>query len=203
MKREIKKAPQLFVLGILCLGMTFLSCEKEAAPEEPLTEEETVETIVDPFYAVLNEQSTLEDYWELFVADAIQSGKPDPGTGKNINIFFGSEPDFASGVTADHAGRAYDICNDETISFEIIKSFWEDYTVVQRLYTFYHEAGHARYKYRHPCESFECTSAPDDYPVMWLSVLPGNTPLDEFIRDKNNFFKRNWDGIRYFSCSQN
>lgn len=87
MKREIKKAPQLFVLGILCLGMTFLSCEKEAAPEEPLTEEETVETIVDPFYAVLNEQSTLEDYWELFVADAIRSGKPDPGTGKNINIF--------------------------------------------------------------------------------------------------------------------
>ena len=26
---------------------------------------------------------------DLFVADAIRSGKPDPGTGRNINIFFG------------------------------------------------------------------------------------------------------------------
>ena len=137
----------------------------------------------------------------MFVADAIRSGKPDPGSDRNINIFFGSEPDFASGVTADHAGRAYDVCNQETVSFEIIKSFWEDYSVVQRLYTFYHEAGHARYRYRHPCESSECTAAPEDYPIMWLSVLPSNTPLEEFIKDKDNFFKRNWEGVRYFDCS--
>ena len=188
---------------ILSLFMIILTtyCEKVTDEEEVFLENENINTIGDPFYAVLNETSSLEDYWELFVADAIRSGKPDPSSERNINIYFGSEPDFASGVTSDHAGRAYDICNPETISFEIIKSFWEDYSVVQRLYTFYHEAGHARYKYRHPCESSECTSAaPDDYPVMWLSVLPSNTPLEEFIRDKNNFFKRNWEGIRYFNC---
>jgi hypothetical protein len=119
-----------------------------------------------------------------------------------VTVFFGTEPDFASGVTADQAGRAFNICDNKTVSFEIIKSFWEDFTIVQRLYTFYHEAGHARYKYRHPCESSECTSTPDDFPIMWLSVLPGNTPMDEFIRDKENFFKRNWDGVRYFNCTE-
>ena len=197
----MKRIPKISLILSVFLITLITDCEKDIVQEESLPEEEIVEAIIDPFYADLNEASSLEDYWNLFVADAIRSGKPDPGTGRNINIFFGTEPDFASGVTSDHAGRAYDICNQETVSFEIIKSFWEDYSVVQRLYTFYHEAGHARYKYRHPCESSECTAAPDDNPVMWLSVLPSNTPLEEFIRDKNNFFKRNWEGIRYFDCS--
>ena len=197
MKKEVKLP--IILLSIIPLLTT---CEKSVVEEEILVLEEKQEVVVDPFYADLKETSSLEEYWELFVADAIRSGKPDPGFGRQINIFFGSEPDFASGVTSDHAGRAYDVCNVETVSFEIIKSFWEDYSIVQRLYTFYHEAGHARYKYRHPCESSECTSAPDDYPVMWLSVLPANTPLEEFIRDKNNFFKRDWEGVRYFNCTQ-
>ena len=197
----MKIIPQKFAFLTFLICILLSNCDKGSVQEEETIEQENTVAIVDPFYADLDENSSLEEYWDLFVADAIRSGKPDPGSDRNINIFFGSEPDFASGVTADHAGRAYDVCNQETVSFEIIKSFWEDYSVVQRLYTFYHEAGHARYKYRHPCESSECTAAPDDYPVMWLSVLPSNTPLEEFIRDKNNFFKRNWEGIRYFDCS--
>ena len=187
------------VLGII--GLLIFSCNKEPEEVIDVVKEEMNQSEIDPFYLTLNEDSSLEDYWELFVADAIRSNKPDPGFGKNITVFFGSEPDFASGVTSDHAGRAYNICDENTVSFEIIQSFWEDFSIVQRLYTFYHEAGHARYKYRHPCESNECTSAPDDYPIMWLSVLPGNTPLEEFIKDKENFFKRNWEGVRYFNCS--
>jgi len=198
----MKKPHFLILLGLL-FSLFLASCQKEDATvdETTTTEEEKEEEITDPFYAVLDEDSTLEEYWELFVADAIRSGKPDPGAGRIVTVFFGTEPDFASGVTADHAGRAYNICDDATVSFEIIKSYWEDYSIVQRLYTFYHEAGHARYKYRHPCEFYECTSAPEDYPIMWLSVLPGNTPMEDFIKDKENFFKRNWDGIRYFNCS--
>lgn len=187
------------ILGLI--GLLIFSCNKEPEEVIDVVKEEENQSEIDPFYLTLNEDSSLEDYWELFVADAIRSNKPDPGFGKNITVFFGSEPDFASGVTSDHAGRAYNICDENTVSFEIIQSFWEDFSIVQRLYTFYHEAGHARYKYRHPCESNECTSAPDDYPIMWLSVLPGNTPLEEFIKDKENFFKRNWEGVRYFNCS--
>lgn len=197
----MKIIPQKFAFLTFIICILLSNCDKGIVQEEQTIEQENPVAIVDPFYADLDENSSLEEYWELFVADAIRSGKPDPGSDRNINIFFGSEPDFASGVTSDHAGRAYDVCNQETVSFEIIKSFWEDYSVVQRLYTFYHEAGHARYRYRHPCESSECTSAPDDYPIMWLSVLPSNTPLEEFIKDKDNFFKRNWEGVRYFDCS--
>ena len=197
----MKIIPQKFAILTFIICILLSNCDKGSVQEEETIEQENTVVIVDPFYADLDENSSLEEYWELFVADAIRSGKPDPGSDRNINIFFGSEPDFASGVTADHAGRAYDVCNQETVSFEIIESFWEDYSVVQRLYTFYHEAGHARYRYRHPCESSECTAAPEDYPIMWLSVLPSNTPLEEFIKDKDNFFKRNWEGVRYFDCS--
>ena len=197
----MKIIPQKFAFLTFIICILLSNCDKGSVQEEETIVQENTVAIVDPFYADLDENSSLEEYWDLFVADAIRSGKPDPGSDRNINIFFGSEPDFASGVTADHAGRAYDVCNQETVSFEIIKSFWEDYSVVQRLYTFYHEAGHARYRYRHPCESSECTSAPEDYPIMWLSVLPSNTPLEEFIKDKDNFFKRNWEGVRYFDCS--
>ena len=187
--------------------LTLFSCgnveEEEEIIESDVIAQEELEEEVDPFYAAIDENSTLEEYWELFIADAIRSGKPDPGYGRTMNLFFGNEPDFASGVTADHAGRAYYVCNDETVSFEIIKSFWEDFSVVQRLYTFYHEAGHARYKYRHPYERSEVTSAPDNYPIMWLSMVPENSTLEEFIKDKNDFFKRDWEGVRYFNCTDN
>lgn len=192
------------ILLAYCIPLLFMQCSKEEEEQEPVAQEEPKpEVITDPFYAGLNDKSTLLDYWDIFVKDAIRSGKPDPGAGRIVSVFFGTEPDFASGVTADHAGRAFNICDEGTVSFEIIKSFWEDFSIVQRLYTFYHEAGHARYKYRHPCESFECTAAPEDYPIMWLSVLPANTPFEDFLADKENFFKRRWDGVRYFNCEQN
>ena len=163
------------IVFLLLFGTFLLQCNKDDSEE-----------IVDPV-----------------VKDAIRSGKPDPGSGRIVSLFFGVEPDFASGVTADHAGQAFNICDDGTVSFEIIKSYWEDFSITQRLYTFYHEAGHARYKYRHPCESYECTNTPEDTPLMWRSVPVGNILFEEFLLDKDNFFKRNWDGIRYFNCELN
>lgn len=201
----MKKKTLIRCLLAFSIITVFQSCKKDE--EEPIEiepiQQEAEDELVDPFYSVINEDSTLEDYWDLFVADAIRSGKSDPGFERTVNLFFGTEPDFASGVTADHAGRAYDVCNQETVSFEIIKSFWEDFSIVQRLYTFYHEAGHARYKYRHPYERSEITSTPENYPIMWLSMVSENSTFEEFIKDKNDFFKRNWEGVRYFNCSEN
>jgi len=87
--------------------------KEEALVKEPeADEEEEKDVITDPFYADINEKSTLEDYWDLFVKDAIRSGKLDPSEGRLVSVFFGTEPDFASGVTADHAGRAFNICDE-------------------------------------------------------------------------------------------
>ena len=153
-------------------------------------------------FMIRNEDSSLDDYWKIFLADAIRSGRLDPGLNRTVNLFFGDEPDFASGVTADHAGRAHSICNNEVISFEIIESFWEDYTIVQRLFTFYHEAGHARYNYRHPCEFNEtcATNTSENFPIMWRTIPLGNTTLEQFINHKNDFFGRRWEGVRYLNC---
>lgn len=193
------------ILFLLMSATLIISCSKKESRIEK--EEMTIvdEVITDPLYSNLDEQSTLEDYWDVFREDAIRSGRLDPGLNKTVNLFFGNEPDFASGVTADHAGRAYSVCNDEVVSFEIIKSFWEDYTIVQRLYVFYHEAGHARYNFRHPCEFNEvCSINTEDLPIMWASAFAGNNNnFEEFIKDKNDFFARRWEGIRYFDCSNN
>lgn len=135
-------------ITIWALALVMIACsgeENEGINEETQEEEEYV--ITDPFYADLDNDTTLEEYWDLFKRDAMRSGKSDPETDRDVYVFFGTEPDFASGVTADHAGHAYTICDEDDIRFEIIQSFWEDFTIVQRLYTFYHEAGHARYKY--------------------------------------------------------
>ena len=144
---------------------------------------------------------------EVDEASIEQRAEGDIGRGqdKTVTLFFGNEPDFASGVTPDHAGRAYSVCNDEAVSFEIIQSYWEDYTIVQRLYVFYHEAGHARYNYRHPCEFDEvCNVNTDNLPIMWASAFAGNNNnFEEFIKDKNDFFARRWEGIRYFNCTNN
>ena len=192
-------------LSLLLLVFFATNCSKkeERSEIEDMTEVEEREITTDPLYSRLNEDSSLEEYWEVFREDALRSGRLDPGQDKTITLFFGNEPDFASGVTADHAGRAYSICNNEVVSFEIIESFWEDYTVVQRLYVFYHEAGHARYNFRHPCEANEvCNSNNDDLPIMWRSAFAGNNNnFEEFIKDKNDFFARRWEGIRYFDCT--
>lgn len=189
-------------IALFMLALLVFACSKENGEEE--VEEEIVieDELTDPFYASLDEDSTLDDYWEIFRQDAIRSGRPDPGFERQVVIFYGTEPDFASGVTADHAGRAYDICNDNNIRFELIKSFWEDYSIPRRLFTFYHEAGHARYKYRHPCESGEtCNYQFDHLPIMWRSVAGSDYKFSDFIRDKEDFFARRWDGIRYFNCN--
>lgn len=168
-----------------------ISCSKKEGTIE--NEEMTIaeEVITDPLYSTLNEQNTLEDYWGVFRKDAIRSGRLDPRLNKSVNLFFGNEPDFASGVTTDHAGRAYSICRDDEVSFEIIKSFWEDDTIVQRLYVFYHEAGHARYNFRHPCETDEvCSIDTSDLPIMWRAAFAGNNNnFEEFIKDKKIFLQ--------------
>ena len=118
-----------FLLFTMTIFVMCCSKKENPVPEEEMTVIED-EVPTDPLYARLDENSNLEDYWEVFREDAIRSGRLDPGQDKTVTLFFGNEPDFASGVTPDHAGRVYSVCNDEAVSFEIIQSYWEDYTIV-------------------------------------------------------------------------
>ena len=56
--------------------LTLFSCgnvEEEEIIESDVIAQEELEEEVDPFYAGINENSTLDDYWDLFVKDAIQT----------------------------------------------------------------------------------------------------------------------------------
>ena len=57
-----------------------MNCVKKGSQEledEMVTIE--VELPTDPLYERLNEDSSLDDYWEVFREDAIRSGRLDPG----------------------------------------------------------------------------------------------------------------------------
>ena len=57
-----------------------MNCVKKGSQEledEMVTIE--VEVPTDPLYERLNEDSSLDDYWEVFREDAIRSGRLDPG----------------------------------------------------------------------------------------------------------------------------
>ena len=57
----------------------------------------------------------------------------------------------------------------------------------------YHEFGHDVYRYRH-------SSDPKD--IMYPSVARSDIKINDFIRAKENFFKRDFEGIEYISCDQ-
>jgi len=84
----MKTSPQIKRRLTLLMLFIFLACDKEQVETDvSVTKDEEIEELTDPFYAVLNEKSSLKDYWDLFVKDAIRSGKQDPGEGRVVNIF--------------------------------------------------------------------------------------------------------------------
>mgnify|MGYP000986474925 FL=1 len=84
----MKTSPQIKRRLTLLMLFIFLACDKEQDETDvSVTKDEEIEELTDPFYAVLNEKSSLKDYWDLFVKDAIRSGKQDSGEGRVVNIF--------------------------------------------------------------------------------------------------------------------
>ena len=110
--KKMKQFTSHYLVLLFLANLLFVACSSEE--EEPMIEAEEEEeyVITDPFYADIDNDTTLEEYWEIFRQDAISSGKVDPGLDRNIFVFYGTEPDFDSGVTAEHAGRAYTICDE-------------------------------------------------------------------------------------------
>ena len=75
-------------ITIWALALVMIACsgeENEGINEETQEEEEYV--ITDPFYADLDNDTTLEEYWDLFKRDAMRSGKSDPETDRDVYVF--------------------------------------------------------------------------------------------------------------------
>ena len=56
----MKRIPKISLILSVFLITLITDCEKDIIQEESLPEEEIVEVIIDPFYADLNEASSLE-----------------------------------------------------------------------------------------------------------------------------------------------
>ena len=185
----------LLLLGLL--GLMVIGCAKEESKEEEqeiIEEEPQLASCVD--YTDVDDQD-LMSYWNLFVADVKCSrGGPDYGashTAVSIRFVVQTPQQQASGVTPDHAGfSTYNgYCFSDIVDIGVIKDYWEDYTPVQQLWLMYHEFGHDVYKYEH-------SSNPSD--IMWPSITRSDTKINDFIRAKERFLRRSFDGIAYIQC---
>jgi len=187
-----KNLPLLGLLGLMVIG-----CAKEESKEEEqeiIEEEPQLASCVD--YTDVDDQD-LMSYWNLFVADVKCSrGGPDYGashTAVSIRFVIQTPQQQASGVTPDHAGfSTYNgYCFSDIVDIGVIKDYWEDYTPVQQLWLMYHEFGHDVYKYEH-------STNPSD--IMWPSITRSDTKINDFIRAKERFLRRSFDGIAYIQC---
>ena len=185
----------LLLLGLL--GFMVIGCAKEESKEEEqeiIEEEPQLASCVD--YTDVDDQD-LMSYWNLFVADVKCSrGGPDYGashTAVSIRFVVQTPQQQASGVTPDHAGfSTYNgYCFSDIVDIGVIKDYWEDYTPVQQLWLMYHEFGHDVYKYEH-------STNPSD--IMWPSITRSDTKINDFIRAKERFLRRSFDGIAYIQC---
>ena len=77
--------------------------------------------ITDPFYADIDNNTTLDEYWEIFRQDAIRSGKVDPGLDRSTLYSMELNPTLPRGI--EHAGRAYTICDETTFALKSFNRF--------------------------------------------------------------------------------
>ena len=191
-----------YILLIIVFSVFFIySCSKREKYENLITgeqeeEEPQLESCVD--YTSVDPDS-LESYWKLFVED-VKCSRGGPNydeINKTVTLYFivPTAETIASGVTVDHAGYSTyaGYCNSEAVNIGVIEDYWIDYTEVQKLWLMYHEFGHDVYRYRHSTD-------PSD--IMYPSVARSDVKINDFIRAKEKFLKRSFDGIEYISCDQ-
>ena len=163
-----------YLILLFLANLLFVACSSEE--EEPVIEEEEEEeyVITDPFYADIDNDTTLEEYWEIFrQTPALKSRSGWP----QYFVFYGTEPDFASGVTAEHAGRAYTICDESDIRFEIIQSFLEDFTIVQRSIPSTMKRVMHAINTAIPVNPTRFVMSTANLPIMWRSIPQETPPL--------------------------
>ncbi|MFQ3351816.1 MAG: hypothetical protein ACI914_001067 [Candidatus Marivariicella framensis] len=187
-----------FKIFFLIIVLFLIKCSSEDNLEILAEEEEILEAQISSCVDYTNvDSSDLMSYWNLFVEDVKCSrGGPDYGeinTIVNLKFDIQTPEEFASGVSPDHAGYSTfaGYCNREAVIIGVILNFWEDYTEIQQLWLMYHEFGHDVYKYEHSQNRTD---------IMYPSIPRGDTKINDFIKAKNRFLRRDFPGISYIEC---
>lgn len=188
-----------FKFFFLIIVLFLIKCSSEDNLEILAEEEEEIlEAQISSCVDYTNvDSSDLMSYWNLFVEDVKCSrGGPDYGeinTIVNLKFDIQTPEEFASGVSPDHAGYSTfaGYCNREAVIIGVILNFWEDYTEIQQLWLMYHEFGHDVYKYEHSQNRTD---------IMYPSIPRGDTKINDFIKAKNRFLRRDFPGISYIKC---
>ena len=184
-----------FKIFFLIIVLFLIKCSSEDNLEILAEEEEILEAQISSCVDYTNvDSSDLMSYWNLFVEDVKCSrGGPDYGeinTIVNLKFDIQTPEEFASGVSPDHAGYSTfaGYCNREAVIIGVILNFWEDYTEIQQLWLMYHEFGHDVYKYEHSQNRTD---------IMYPSIPRGDTKINDFIKAKHRFLRRDFPGISY------
>ena len=187
---------KLKVLLTVSIYLIFLGCAKnslvyEIAPDKKLFSCVNYDKLADPNF----DSDNLYAFWDIFVADAKCSMSSSPDYDKlntDVDIFYEYESDalFASGEVLDYGAYAATSCDDSRVRVGIAFRYWSDINIWQKLGLMYHEFGHDVYRYRH-------SSDPKD--IMYPSVARSDVKINDFIRAKEKFFKRDFEGIESVS----
>ena len=187
------------VAGLMMMMIVISACSSGSSDSSSLDsldepEEVQLESCVD--YSLVDPDDPAS-YWEIYVNDVLcTKGSPnyaERNTNVRIQLVIQSPEEFASGITPDHAGYSTFVgyCNNEIVDIGVIKQYWDDYTEIQKLWLMYHEFGHDVHRYDH-------SIMPDD--IMYPSVASSKVTMNDFIRAKNRFIQKKFDGISYINC---
>jgi len=189
-----------YIFYSLIFIIVFSCSKKQVQEEEEILVEPTLfscvtyDTLLDP---LATQDDNLMQYWDKFVADVLcTKGAPDYGQQNTIvNLFFEYESDamIAAGVTQDHiAYSSFDgYCNSAKVNVGVDWRAWTERSLLQRLWIMYHEFGHDVYRYEH---------SPDQADIMYYASTPGFIKINDFIKAKDRFIKRDFPGVSYIEC---
>ncbi len=189
-----------YIFYSLIFIIVFSCSKKQVQEEEEILVEPTLfscvtyDTLLDP---LTTQDDNLMQYWDKFVADVLcTKGAPDYGQQNTIvNLFFEYESDamIAAGVTQDHiAYSSFDgYCNSAKVNVGVDWRAWTERSLLQRLWIMYHEFGHDVYRYEH---------SPDQADIMYYASTPGFIKINDFIKAKDRFIKRDFPGVSYIEC---
>lgn len=165
----MKRFLELVLFGLVTFGLsTLCSCEKDIL----IIEEEFIPTTFeeDPLYGTLNNDSTVEDYINVFLEDAKRHGVDYTGLIQSINIRWEKAPLYTK-----PNGGSWNASDPFNIDIIIGKEYWgkvnfngtykdghyaypsvyfryEEYIPYYKLKLIYHELGHDILGLTHICE---------------------------------------------------